>query len=249
MNLPFVMSISGSIVFVLYLCTKPFSNSHLTAHWQYSFLKICLLFYLIPYQCLQNQYLILWNMLFGTGEAVNPLRDGIYLFRAQDTIYVTPDGRPHYTYGIPLLAVSAAWLCVAIIILYRRIRKYRSWRKDLTHSPGIAAAQADELSIPPLLAQSLEKRCRKILYLPYIHGPFTLGLFRPILILPKTYQPDDLPLYLSHELYHIRNHDTLWKTAAFAVILMHCIIPLLIFCCTSYVWHVRKIVTSWLLPR
>lgn len=221
MNLLFVMSISGSIVFLLYLCTKPFSNRYCTAHWQYNFLKICLLFYLIPYQCLQNKSLILCNVLFGNGEAVNPLRDGIHKFEDNYTIYITPDGKMHYKYWLLLLIVLIAWLFFAAFVLYRQIGKYHSCRNKLMLLSEISDAETGDTAIPHDVMPSVPKKLKKIIFCPLISSPLTIGLFHPVMILPKEYNSEDLPMYLSHELCHIRNHDALWKFISFITILIH----------------------------
>ena len=227
MNLLFTMSISGSIVFLLYLLTKPVLNRCLTARRQYVFLKICLLFFLIPYQCLQNKYLILYNLLFGTGEAINPLREGIHTFKATDTIFISGDGQMHYRYWQPLLIFTIIWLFFVIILLCWQIRKYRFCRKALLFlsensdkEPINAAAHYYHTIFPK------QKKQAQIIMCPLIKSPFTIGLFHPIVVLPKLDSTEDSPLYLIHELYHVRNHDILWKCTAFIAILIHWYNPL-----------------------
>lgn len=227
MNLLFSMSISGSIVFLLYLLTKPIANRYLTAHWQYNFLKICLLFYLIPYQCFQNKLLICYNLLFGTGEAVNPLRSNIAVFEDKNTIYITSDGRMHYKYWLPLLIFAIMWVCIVTVLLYRQIKKYHSYRSNLmllaeTSDAGLYDT-AEQYRRTTLSART--KRAR-IIFCPFTKSPFTIGLFYPVIVLPTQDNMENISLYLSHELSHIRNHDALWKFIAFLTILVHWYNPL-----------------------
>ncbi|MDE6847696.1 MAG: M56 family metallopeptidase [Lachnospiraceae bacterium] len=227
MNIIFVMSISGSIVFLLYLLTKPIANRYLTAHWQYNFLKICLLFYLVPYQCFQNKLLILYNLLFGTGEAVNPLRNDIMVFEAKNTIYITSDGRMHYKYWIPLLIFAMIWLCVITVSLYKQIKKYCSCRSNLMQFSAAADTGICDIAeqCNKTASSAINKRIR-IIFCPFTKSPFTIGLFYPVIVLPPQNDAEDLSLYLSHELSHIRNHDTLWKFISFLTILIHWYNPL-----------------------
>ncbi|MCM1124053.1 MAG: M56 family metallopeptidase [Eubacterium sp.] len=227
MNLIFVMSISGSIVFLLYLLTKPIASRYFTAHWQYNFLRICLLFYLLPYQCLQDKLLKLFNLIFGTGEAVNPLWDDIHTFEAKNTIYITTDGKMHYKYWFPLLIFSVFWLCCIIVSLYRQIKKYHACRNNL-----LLISETSDTEIFEITGQnhtgSLSGGTKQIrvMLCPFIRSPFTIGVFRPVIILPKQNHTADSSLYLSHELNHIRHYDAVWKFIAFITILLHWYNPL-----------------------
>lgn len=225
MNLLFTMSICGSIVFLLYLLTKPVLNRYLTARRQYVFLKICLLFFLIPYQCFRNEYLILYNLLFGTAEAVNPLRGGILTFKATNTIFISSDGRIHFKYWPPLLIFTGIWLCSVIALLCCQIRKYRFCRKALLFLSETSDTETSSAFLSRHILRPKKKA--QIIVCPLIKSPFTIGLFHPIVVLPKPDNPEDSPLYLMHELYHVRNYDILWKCIAFAAILIHWYNPLI----------------------
>lgn len=225
MNLLLSMTLSGSIIFLLYLTAKPLANRFLTAHWKYGFLKICVLFYLIPYQYFQNEYLVLCSRLLGTAEVVNPLwKDNIY--KASDTIFRTEDGQLHFKYWLPLLIVSTTWLSIIAVFLYRQIRKYHSCSRNLLLLSQEPDAQTINTASHCHSHVMHTKKQTRILRCPFVKSPFTIGLFHPTIILPKQEKDEDLPLYLLHELYHIKNHDTLWKSAAFLVILLHWYNPL-----------------------
>ncbi len=227
MNLIFVMSLSGSIVFLIYLLMKPYSNRRLSARWQYNFLKICILFYLIPYQYFQDEYLKFYNRNFGSGEDYNPLRGDILVFNDWDTIYITPDGRLHYEYWLPLLALILLWLIIAAAFLFFHIRKYRSFRNKLLMLSEVpdektsdAAAGYRKTVLPK------NKRQGRVLQCPFVKTPLAIGLFHPLIILPVQSDSKDLPLYLMHEQYHVQHHDALWKCIAFSAILLHWFNPL-----------------------
>lgn len=226
MNLPFVMSISGSIAFLLYMATKPIVYRGLTAHWQYRFLKVCILFYLVPYQCFQEQYLILCRYLFGYEGKVRSLDNGPLIFEARNTIYITNDGKMYYEYWLPFVICAGIWLCTVAVLLFRQIRKYYACRKGLLMVSQLCSEELKDIveqyyKAPPVL----RKRIR-IIHCPFVQTPCTIGAFWPVIVLPRQYRTADLPLYLAHELSHIKNHDILWKFAAFFVVLLHWYNPL-----------------------
>lgn len=228
MNILFTMSISGSIVFLLYLLSKPVLYRYLTARWQYVFLKICLLFFLVPYQCLKNEYLILCSLLFGTGDAVNPLRESMLTFQSANTIFISGNGQMHYRYWQPLLILTIIWLCLVIILLFHQIRQYRFCRRSLLFLSETPDAETINGAVQYYhVVFPRQKRPPQIIVCPLIKAPFTIGLLNPLVVLPKPDSSKDPPLYIMHELCHIRNHDILWKCIAFAAILIHWYNPLI----------------------
>lgn len=228
MNILFTMSISGSIVFLLYLLTRPVLNRYLTARWQYVFIKICVLFFLIPYQCLQNEYLKLYNLLFRTRGAVNPLQESMLTFQSANTIFISGNGQMHYRYWQPLLILVIIWLCSVIILLFHQIRKYRFCRRSLLLLSETSNAEtANEAAQYCQVVFPKKKRPIQIIVCPLIKVPFTIGLWNPLVVLPQPDTNEDSPLYIMHELYHIRNHDILWKCIAFIAALIHWYNPLI----------------------
>ncbi len=218
MNLLLTMSLSGSIIFTVYLLMKPVFNRCCTARWQYRVLRICILLYLIPYQCLKDQFYILCKTLFGYR---NPAKENLFTYKNWNTIYITTDGKMHYAYGLPLLIVAVIWLASVSVILYRQIREYRSCRSKWmlfseVSDPEICTQQASG-DIPP----AVSGKSAKIIFCPLIKSPLTIGLFHPVIILPTQYRTEDLALYLSHETVHISSHDALWKLLAFLTLLLH----------------------------
>lgn len=226
MNILFAMTVSGSLVFLLYLFLKPMTNRSHTAHWQYGFLKACILFYLVPYQLFRNGYLTVCNLLF-TGKAVNPLWGRMATFKTTDTIFVSGDGHIHFKYWQPLLVILILWLCTITVLLCHQIRKYRFCRRNLLLLAQTPDAEImNTVSHCHSLVMPEQKRKMQILQCTFADSPFILGLFRPVLILPAQSGDHNLSLYLSHELYHIKNHDIMWKCAAFLTMLVHWYNPL-----------------------
>ena len=65
-------------------------------------------------------------------------------------------------------------------------------------------------------------------------GPFTIGLFRKVIYLPKEYLfEDDVEYVLKHEMAHCKEHDLFWKFLFVGVNIIHWFNPL--------VWMLRKL--------
>ena len=80
----FVMSLSGTAAFLLYLATTSLLDSYISAGMRYLCLKICMLFFLIPFPILKHLFVFLpINMIitegaedrFPSGPADDPCKD------------------------------------------------------------------------------------------------------------------------------------------------------------------------------
>ena len=75
-NMFFVMSVSGTVVFVLYMLLYPLSERYFSLKWRYRILKTALFFYLIPvggckyyvFGILQTMFPNLWNKIYKLPE-------------------------------------------------------------------------------------------------------------------------------------------------------------------------------------
>ncbi len=219
MNLIFTMSISGSLVFLLYLLAKPIQNRVLAMRQQYLLLKIVLLFFLIPFQCLQAEYRALCDLLLKSGRTIDALGANSLIFKPENTVFISIDGKMHFKYAGLLLVIAVLWLGSVSIFLYRQIKKYGFCRKTL-----LFLSETFDTEKEQILTDNNKRP--QILICPFIKAPFTIGLIKPLIILPKEGSSEDRFLYLSHELCHIKNHDILWKCMAFAAILIHWYNPL-----------------------
>lgn len=73
------------------------------------------------------------------------------------------------------------------------------------------------------------KRSLSVLQMDGLTTPITAGIFRPRIILPKTMDIKDAPLtnyILTHEYYHIRRFDAVWKMLVTLVLCIHWFNPL-----------------------
>lgn len=60
-----------------------------------------------------------------------------------------------------------------------------------------------------------------------VDSPFVLGLFRPVIYLPISISPKDLPYVISHEQSHIRRGDHWWKPVGFVLLSVYWFNPVL----------------------
>lgn len=84
-------------------------------------------------------------------------------------------------------------------------------------------AQRTEIDLPMEIRRRVEvRKCEKI------SSPLTYGLFKPVILLPKDFDPNDserLKYVLMHELTHIKRLDILRKAAVIITVCAHWVNP------------------------
>lgn len=98
---------------------------------------------------------------------------------------------------------AGVWLLGAVLVLSSQLGGYLLARRRLLRG-------AQPLSAPPELPDG----CGVPVLLADVAAPMTLGLLRPVVLLPCRTAREDLPLILRHELCHVRRKD-LWYKALF----------------------------------
>lgn len=61
----------------------------------------------------------------------------------------------------------------------------------------------------------------------FVDTPFVLGLIRPVIYLPESVSPEDMPYVLAHERAHIRRRDHWWKPLGFVLLSIYWFNPVL----------------------
>jgi beta-lactamase regulating signal transducer with metallopeptidase domain len=116
-------------------------------------------------------------------------------------------------------------------ISYRAIRLYTGWR-----SLQAMLRETSEAQITPSIGAVIG-RCHSLLGVEYVpvlsslegRGPATLGIRKPVLILPEWFlsqmSEDELASTLGHELAHVRRHDFVMNLAYELLMLPICFHP------------------------
>ena len=218
MNLLFSMSLAGSLVLILYFVTKPATKRFLPVSWRYSILKISLLFYLLPYQCLKYIYTGIWFYLFPSRYQIPDPQVPAFTFNANRTIVIDSDGHFHFENQTVILTILGIWGILAIAFLLYNINKYACCRKDLQQITNLPFDLPNEQHV-----SKRHSRAKVTLYAnQYITTPFTLGLFSPRIILPVSLADGkNSQMIIAHEMAHVRNHDNLVKFLWLIALILH----------------------------
>jgi len=121
----------------------------------------------------------------------------------------------------PILGIWAAGLILcALFFLIPHLRSLREYRTALpVNHPVIVQWLREQKTIRPIHIRQFDR----------ISAPFTYGLFRPVILLPKGMDWSDekqLQYILTHEFIHIKRLDALWKWLLAAGLCIHWFNPL-----------------------
>lgn len=134
-----------------------------------------------------------------------------------------PKQTSYHTYHInPWILCWPIGFGVSFLIFFRAYRKsYRNIREALP-------IRENEFINGWLKEQRLERTVR-VMVSDHIFTPITLGIIKPIIILPRSMKfknHQQLSYVLTHEMVHIKHFDTLWKKVSTLVLCLHWFNPL-----------------------
>ena len=220
-NLLFNMSLSGNMVFILYILTYPLTKRFFSLEWRYRILKIAIVFYLIPISlckyfilnALRRCFPLLWDKI--SHIIVN--MDSKY------TIIVSQDFMKLSSRVSYMLVVLLIIAIVAFSIIRERIIQYWKWKKVCTVGSEKPTNLEQQVFFKAKKEMGIKKKV-ELICSEYCNSPMTSGILSSILILPKWDEDIDENKYeymLRHELVHIKHHDLFIKYIGLFVMAVH----------------------------
>lgn len=220
-NILFAMSLSGNMVFILYILTYPLSKKYFTLEWRYRILKIAIVFYLIPIPICK--YLImdiihsilpqLWDKINNTLVAIDKK---YIIIVSQDFIKFSSKVR------YMLIAILVVGI-VAFAIIQKHIIQYWKWKNICFVTSGKPTHLEQELFYKIKKEMEIKKRV-ELVCSEYCNSPMTSGILSSVMIFPKWEDSIDVNKYeymLRHELVHIKHYDLLIKYIGLLVMAVH----------------------------
>ena len=220
-NILFNMSLSGNMVFILYILTYPLTKRFFSLEWRYRILKIATAFYLIPISLfkyfilnvLRRCFPLLWDKI--SHIIVN--MDSKY------TIIVSQDFMKLSSKVSYMLVVLLIIAIVAFAIIRERIIQYWKWKKVCIVGSEKPTNLEQKIFYNIKKEMGIKKKI-ELICSKYCNSPMTSGILSSILILPKWDEDIDENKYeymFRHELVHIKHHDLLIKYIGLLVMAVH----------------------------
>ncbi len=226
-NLLFIMSFSGSTVFLLYVISYPLAKRYFSLKWKYTILKIAVAFYLIPFSSFK--YLILKGMYhLGWLEQQKKFQKTDTL--VSDYMIVFSRNLPQFSLKVKyvlvvmfLMSIVAVFLFLKQAIAYQKMSRlyFASTEDEEDKYKECFLRLKEELNI---------KRTVKFIRSEHYHTPMSGGFFSSTIVFPV--QEDEIwgdgayQDIIKHELAHVKHHDSWMKFLSVAVMIVHWFNPL-----------------------
>lgn len=135
-----------------------------------------------------------------------------------------------------LKAAALVYLAGIIIFLGFKLISYAIFKKNIRKYCSEVSEETAELAsdIGQSYGVNVRKRRVRILSCEKIPGPMVVGIFRPMLLLPgEGYDYIKIKMILSHELVHIKRHDTAYKFLLVTACAVHWFNPFVHMMCRN----------------
>ncbi len=226
MSLLVLMSVSGSIFMLSGVCLQKTAEKFSLYKWQDVLFKMAIVLYLIPCP------LGLWaRRLWEEAERrttasgftdvrISPGRASVLLNDQGGTV-----NRGFWVF----LAIAVVFLIVILARLFKEISKYLSMKSAMMSAEDYREADIEEEELKGLKEKIRLRRIVRIYESSFSSNAFTMGYFRPVIIIPENLEKQQRDIVLLHEMYHIKRNDILFKFLTTAAVCIHWFNPLIYF--------------------
>ncbi|MGC6767270.1 M56 family metallopeptidase [Enterococcus sp. LJL51] len=231
LSILFSLSISGSLLFLVWKAAELFMKKRFSRRFQYVLLLIVVLRFLLPITPAYSFVGTLYSFIQSTSayEAIlgGPANQPAPPIIVGDNVVIGDNivlGRESNNYDQYLLY---GWLLIAFFLLVQKWTKYQSFKKYI-RSDWRPVERPEVLDILSTVCEQNNIKGAVELYVtPLISSPLLLGTNKSCIVLPT----DDLTegqLYaiLSHEMIHYKNKDLIYKWLVQFTICVHWFNPL-----------------------
>lgn len=225
-NLLFTMSLTGSIVFLLYILTYPFAKKFFSLKWRYMVLKMAAAFYLLPVPVCKYLIIDVIHRFFP-----GPWEKNRHISGTMDMEYIIIIGRDFVKFSSGVRRMLLAVLFVGIIslaIIQRRIIQYWKWKRACGMGSEKPSDWEQELFTKVKKETGIKKDV-ELICSEYCRSPMAGGILSSVLIFPiwgDKMEEDKYEYMFRHELVHIRHHDLFIKYIGLLVMAVHWYNPL-----------------------
>lgn len=222
-NLIFVMSLSGSIVCLLYIVTYPLAKRYFPLKWRYFMLKTAVIFFLVPFpECkyyisgaVGTYFPALWEKIFSL-PGVTTTEDLIIVGR--DSITISPKTKC-------VLIIMLIMGITAFVILCEQAVQYSRMKKICLGVPLQEMGRRQRTLFFKIKDELHMKRKVRFVCSEACMSPMTSGVLSPVVIFPvweNDEMDDDMwDSMIRHELLHIKHQDLMVKLLGVLVMAVH----------------------------
>lgn len=215
----FVMSLSGSMMFLLCLILKNVIGNKYSFLLQFLMMKIAVIYYLLPLPFLKSGYQKLMHCFTGIIKEKNKT---VLIYDSNKSSVINVGDQLYFNNFFKCQSIIAViWMLVALCILLLLIFFFLERKKKIVKCIKEGIGDESETIIKDLKKQLRIKRKIIIIKSNEDEKAFTIGFFKPIIVFSEKDKSLDNEMILQHELIHIKRWDTLWLLLSTFATIMH----------------------------
>lgn len=219
MKMVILMSLAGSVA----LFAGIILNRYFFARWQDMWAKTTVAFYLASG----------WAVI-GVRYAVKKLhiperlgeKNYIFLSHKMPGILKYETGIIANLVFVLYAVVTSMAVLIMLVLLIKKLLEYRDIRRGIMQGIVLKRADIPNGELERLKGMIRLKKKVQVYLTDLPMGAFTIGYFRPVIVLQDETVPEKRGVVLLHELCHVKRGDTLFKFIANAVVCVHWFNPL-----------------------
>ena len=220
-NLIIVMSLSGSFISIFWFIVFKFYFLEFKAKWLRNMLLMAIPFFLFPIPLFQHLF---FKLFMATGilpaSLVRDIEgdiDKTYMIVSQG------NGSIFSLWEMLLLVIAVLTASVSFICILQQISSYLKLRRAIKHDACLPLSQWETEQLAETKRQLRVKQNVRLIKSSKASGPFTIGVFRPVIVIPEKLPEDDnaLQIVLGHELTHVKHRDALFNLIACVILSLH----------------------------
>ena len=205
MNCLLTMSIMGSVLFLLLAVTEFFRPEMFSRKYRYGMLKTGLALLIVPLP-------LFWDNVQESLLDLNFVQKESFVFRGMEpmVLYVQGVAYENMAYKKDVFIRNICFGIATVSFLYHASQYLRS--KKQVRNTFQPCVDAEILELMQAQKQKMKIRRNVCIYTAdFSISPFTIGIFKPMIVAPRYMKKDQLEMALCHELCHIKSCDGLVK--------------------------------------
>ena len=202
-----VSMILSSSILVLFITLAGYWKKDLFSQQvKYGLLKTALAYSMIPFVCIKEAIVILYELEFR-----DDFSGSVTIHGASQVVAVAEDGiRANQVYRISH-RVLIVWIGIMLLLLICQLYRYRKFQQRILGSAFRISEGTVSRELCRLRRELKIRRTVKLYRIDSKICPFTMGIFNPVIVVPDLQDEKEIERILLHELWHVKQFDTLVK--------------------------------------
>ncbi len=220
-SLIFVMSLSGSLISLVWLFIHKIYFQEFKAKWLRNLILMAAPFFLIPVPLLRNLFS---RPLIAAGVMPAPLvrkmegiLDRTYMILGQGDVAALSSEEKF------VLALTVAAALISCGCVTYQVYLYWKLRRAIRHNVRLPVSQRETRLLAEAKRKMQINKDIRLIKSSKAAGPFTMGIIHPVIVIPESMPAtnDALQMVFGHELAHIKHKDGFFTFIACVILAMH----------------------------